>query len=130
MAPSLLLLFNHEPTPLQIEDAFRTLGVSKLEHPPQEIRRLWQSVPPELKSIRGYLKPIADWIFSTGRAGDFILIQGDFGATWLMVNQALDRKLIPIYSATERQAFEMAQKTGSVKMVHFFQHVRFRRYGD
>ncbi|MEJ5359431.1 MAG: CRISPR-associated protein Csx20 [Desulfobacterales bacterium] len=130
MAPSLLLLFNHEPTPSQLEDAFRTLGVSLVEHPPQEIRRLWQSVPPELERIGGYLKPIAEWVSSVARAGDFILIQGDFGATWLMVNLAFEGGLIPVYSTTERKAVEEAVEDGTVKLSHQFKHVRFRKYGE
>jgi len=129
MKPSLLLLFNHTPTDLQLEDATRALGVSRVESPPEEIRRLWQNVPPELDAIRKYLDPIAAWITSKARAGDYILIQGDFGATWLMVQLAFERGLVPIYSTTARNAFEEVVDYRAVKLTHQFSHVRFRRYG-
>lgn len=129
MKPALLLLFNHEPTGLQLEDAARSLGVSRVEHPPEPLRFLWKAVPPDLESIRGYLEPIADWLSSKGCPGDFILIQGDFGATWLMVNSALEKGLVPIYSTTARVAIEETGEDGSINLLHRFKHVRFRKYG-
>lgn len=130
MEPILLLLFNHTATDLQIEDAARSLGVARFESPPEEIRRLWQDVPPELDAIREYLAPVAAWVISKARAGDYILIQGEFGATWLMVQLAFERGLIPIYSTSERNANEEILEDGTVRLSHQFRHVRFRKYGE
>lgn len=130
MKPAFFLLFNHTPTPLQLEDAASSLGVSRVEHPPEHLRLMWQAVPPELEGIRGYLQPIADWLSASARAGDFVLIQGDFGATYLMVRFALERGLVPVYSTTERNAVEEPGVDGSVRLSHQFRHVRFRKYGE
>ena len=62
-------------------------------------------------------------------AGDYVLIQGDFGACYLMVNHVLDRECIPVYATTERQAKETRLEDGRVELTHTFQHVRFRQYG-
>lgn len=129
IAPSLLLLFNHEPTPVQLVDAVQSLGVLVVKRPPEDIRLLWCSVPPDLSGIREYLRPVSRWIFTTGSPGDFVLIQGDFGATWLMVHYTKKKGMIPVYSTTERITTEKMKEDGTVKLYHEFKHVRFRRYG-
>jgi hypothetical protein len=87
-------------------------------------------VPADLEGIDGYLAPIKDWLAQEGKAGDYILIQGDFGATWIMVNHAFKLGLVPVYSTTERQAEQTIAADGAVQLIHHFRHRRFRRYGD
>lgn len=129
MASSLLLLFNHTPTALQEEDARRSLGVEKIVHLPEFLRPVWNSVPPELEKIEGYLAPIRSWVLEASRTGDCLLIQGDFGVTYLMVRFAFENDLVPVYSTTERVADEEHGPDGSVRLVHNFKHCRFRKYG-
>lgn len=124
----LFLIFNHQFTPQQDADARASLGVERVETMPTEIRQIWGNVPPDLSEIGGYLTPVKDWLAGHSRAGDFVLIQGDFGATCLMVRFALELGLIPVYSTTRREAIEEHQTDGSVRMTHHFRHVRFRRY--
>lgn len=130
MKPAILLLFNHTPTQLQLEDAQTSLGVEKSISVPRELASIWNSVPPELENIEGYLEPLRNWVVKTARPGDYVLIQGDFGATFLMVKFAFERGLIPVYSTTERLAEEEHGPAGSVKLVHNFRHVRYRKYGE
>ncbi len=122
-------LFNHQPTDLQRNDAHRSLGVAEFVCLPPELQALWRQVPANLEAIDGYLAPIKDWLAAEGRAKDFVLIQGDFGATWIMVNHAFKLGLVPVYSTTERQAEETIAADGTVQLVHTFRHRRFRRYG-
>ena len=63
------------------------------------------------------------------KKGDYILIQGDFGACFLMVQFAFEKGFIPIYSTTEREAVETHGEDGSVSLTHRFKHRIFRRYG-
>ena len=130
MKPSLLLLFNHAPTRLQLADADAALGVERIVPLPEELKPLWDAVPPELESIEVQLAPIRAWVEDASRPADFILIQGDFGAAYLMVRFALEKGLIPIYSTTDREAAEQHKEDGSVTLTHNFRHVRFRRYGE
>ena len=58
---------------------------------------------------------------------DYILIQGDFGATFQVVLKALSLKFIPIYATTERQAVENIVD-GKVIKTSLFEHGIFRRY--
>jgi hypothetical protein len=130
MKPAILLLFNHTPTQLQIEDARSSLGVEKAILVPQELAPIWNSVPPELEKIEGYLEPIRSWVLEASRTGDYLLIQGDFGATYLMVLFAFEKGLIPVYSTTSREAIEKLAADGSVSLTHTFRHVRFRKFGE
>jgi hypothetical protein len=129
MAGSFLLLFNHTPTSLQQEDARLSLGVGEIIRFPEFLWPVWNAVPPELEKIESYLETIRAWVAATAQPGDYILIQGDFGATYLMVKFAFERGLIPVYSTTERVAEEEHGADGSVRLVHKFRHVRYRIYG-
>ncbi len=126
--PTLFLLFNHRLTGAQEADAYITFGVSIIIPPPPAITRLWAEIPPDAEAVAPTLAPIRDWLVAESTPGDFILIQGDFGASFVMVNAAFRLGLIPVYATTIRQAVEQHLPDGTVKISHIFSHVRFRRY--
>jgi len=127
--PSLLLIFNHRITALQEEDARVSLRVERIIDLPEDLKAIWRQVPAELEAIEGYLGPIKAWLAGRGKKGDYVLIQGDFGACFIMVNVAMEQGLIPIYSTTQREALEEHGEDGTVKIIHQFRHRIFRRYG-
>ena len=129
MARSLYLLFNHELTSLQKEDALVSLGVERIRVPPPDLKSMWRRIPPDLPAIDSYLEPVREWLKGDAGKGDYVLIQGDFGACFIMVGFALDQGLIPIYSTTEREAVEEQGDDGTVRLTHQFKHRIFRRYG-
>lgn len=129
MSYDLFLIFNHHFTPVQEADARASLGVGRIVTMPDDIRRVWGNVPPDLPAIRDYLAPVREWLTENAKTGDYVLIQGDFGATCLMVQFAREQGFVPVYSTTSREAIEEHQPDGSVRMTHRFRHVRFRRYG-
>lgn len=129
MERALILLFNHHLTPDQEQDARRSLGITRVVEPPEPLRALWGNVPPELAELSAYLEPIRHWLLDHARPGDYVLIQGDFGATYLMVISALQCGLVPVYSTTEREATEEPQPDGSIKLSHRFRHKCYRLYG-
>jgi hypothetical protein len=128
--PSLFLLFNHRVTAAQQSAARKQLGVAALITLPPELQQLWSQIPPELPTLAAYLEPLETWLISHAQANDYVLIQGDFGATFLLVRFALNHDFIPVYATTSRQAIEEHLPDGAVKMVHRFQHQMFRRYGE
>ncbi len=129
MPPTLFLIFNHTITPEQERAARAQLGVEELISLPPELQGLWSQIPPDLPELMPYLEPLRQWLARVRRPGDYVLIQGDFGATYLMVNFALEQGLIPLYATTRRQAVEEHLPDGTVKLVHHFQHQMLRRYG-
>jgi len=126
--PNLFLLFNHTLTAPQETDACISLGVKSIVLPPPEINRLWQEIPPDSEELLSYLSPVFTWLGNEPHPGDFVLIQGEFGATFLMVNEALRLGLVPVYSTTSRKAIEQLLPDGQVKISHIFSHVRYRKY--
>ena len=125
----ILILFNHRLTEDQGLDATDLLGVREFVFPPVKVSLLWQSIPPEVLDLKPVLSPVFEWIDSKGAENDYLLVQGEFGATFLVVEYAMKRGLIPVYSTTERRAVEKREMDGTVRTVHEFQHVRFREYG-
>ena len=130
MKPKLFLLFNHQITEEQRKDAALSLAVASIIEPPEAIRDVWKRIPPELSAIDEHLAPVKSWISEQAGSGDYLLVQGDFGATYLMVCYAFENDLIPIYSTTERLVVEAKQADGAVRLTHTFRHCRFRRYGE
>jgi len=129
MSDSLFLIFNHDITPVQETDARNSLCVQRIIDMPSDLKKLWRQIPPDLPEISSYLKPVKDWLAQNSIINDYILIQGDFGACYIMVDFAFKIGLVPIYSTTRREAVEEHDDAGTVKLVHHFQHRIFRKYG-
>lgn len=131
----MILLLNHTLTQAQIEDAKNSLGVEKFVYMDDELKALWSRVPSDIVSIATYLQPVKDWALDAClrrndniKSDDYILIQGDFGATYHMINWAKQNGLKPIYATTKREAVEELQIDGTVKKTAIFEHERFREY--
>jgi hypothetical protein len=129
MSNRLFLLFNHSLTSEQIRDARDSLQATLLVELPPELKELWGNVPPDPAELRPYLTPIVKWLKESARPGDLVLVQGEFGASYLMVKFAFDSGLVPVYATTKRVASETLQPNGAVVLTHQFKHLRFRRYG-
>lgn len=129
MNSKLFLLFNHEITAAQEADARKSLAVSVIVEPPEDIKTIWKRLPPDPPTIEGYLEPVKSWLSARAESGDCVLVQGDFGATYLMVRFAFDLGLVPVYSTTERIVKEERFSDGIVNTTHLFRHRIFRKYG-
>lgn len=125
--PKLFLVFSHQLTETQREEAFRVLGVDSIQCLPEHLQVVWSQVPPELPSVQGHIQPIIDWLKVQVQTGDYLLIQGDYGATYHMVKWALANQCIPIYATTARKTLT-AMENGKVVTSRVFEHVRFRFY--
>lgn len=124
------LLFNHRLTPDQVADAAQCLQTDEMHqhYLPDPLQKLWSNVPPELESLDAYLAPITAWLDSVATAQDYVLVQGDFGATYWLVQHCKAQGYVPIYGTTARQTREVVEADGSIRKESIFKHVRFRRY--
>jgi len=115
-------------TAAQEEDAHASLGVACIIAPPDAIQTLWSQVPPDIGDLCPSLASVFVWLAEQAKPGDFVLIQGEFGATCLAVRKACRLGLIPVYSTTSRHAVEEHLPECRVEIRHVFSHVRYRSY--
>lgn len=128
MKKKLILLFSHKLTKSQNDDAISSLGITEFVVMPNHLQQHWSNVPPELDNISVFLTDIRLWLIDVVDDNDYILIQGDFGATYFFVNWAYKNKLTPIYSTTKRIHEEELLSDGSIEIKKTFTHKLFRRY--
>ncbi len=123
----MFLLFSHKLTPLQTEDAKRSLGIKIFIYLPKDLQDIWSQIPPDIEYIDDWLDPIKEFLMQNAKPQDMVLIQGDFGATCHMVNFTKDLNLIPIYSTNKRVVREFLKDNRLIKVSEFV-HQIFRRF--
>lgn len=123
----MLLLFSHQLSEEQIQEAKDVWHVETFIHMPSELQQAWSNVSPDLESLQGILKPIQNFIKESAQKDDIVIIQGDFGACYAMVNFAKKLDLVPVYATTKRIVSESLENEKLVKK-SIFEHGRFRKY--
>lgn len=127
---NMFLMFNHSLSKDQETDARHIWGTQlQFVGLPTQLKALWAQIPADKKGLFDTLAPFRTWLKSESCPNDVVLIQGDFGAAWLMVQYTLTNNLVPVYSVTARQAGEETAPDGTVKTTHIFKHRMFRVYG-
>ncbi len=121
----MFLLFSHKLSNEQMIDAQNTFGVAKFISLPLQLQKLWKNFNPDIKKLT--LEDFKSFLSQNANQGDVVLIQGDFGATFAMVNFALESGLVPVYATTQREVVEVVEDGQTVKK-SIFKHRRFRRY--
>ncbi|MFW6025862.1 MAG: CRISPR-associated protein Csx20 [Candidatus Woesearchaeota archaeon] len=127
--PKLFLLFSHEITDKQKNDAIKSLNIDKIILLPDNLQSKWSNIPANLDSLKEYLLPFKRWLNKEVEKDDYILVQGEFGAVYFIVSWAKNNNLTPIYSTTERNVKEKIDGE-IVKSVKKFEHIRFRKYDN
>lgn len=126
--PAVFLLLNHELTSEQVADARTSLNVQKFISMPEIIKNRWANIPPDAEKLDEILEPVKAWLSGQAFTGDTILVQGDFGAVYSMVNFAFSKGLVPVYATTARESVEKVKEDGSIETVRVFRHRIFRKY--
>lgn len=122
----LLVLLSHELTKAQIEE-IKAKGVGEIIMLPLELKEIWGNIDAKGDLDISYLKPIIQWVEEETKQEDLVIIQGEFGATYYMVNYCFEKGLCPIYSSSERVVEEIIEGE-KVITKRLFQHVNFREY--
>ena len=124
----IVLLFSHTLTDEQYRDIDDSLQVDTIYNLPNNLQLQWSQVPTHRDLIfYDYLKEIENFLLERLDKGDFVLIQGDFGATYYMVNFCKLHGFVPLYSVNKRIAKEFIED-GVVKKYSEFKHEFFREY--
>ena len=128
--PFAFIIMNHELTGEQANELFSRYKIDGIFSLPPALQPLWENVSPSGELDITKLSQIIDWLKRSGRSGDYVLIQGEFGATYYIVNACFKEGFIPIYATSKRIYKEEKQNDGSVKREHIFKHVNFRKYKE
>jgi hypothetical protein len=123
----MFLFFSHDLTQKQINDAKSNLKIDNVVSLPIDLQDRWSNIPPQIESLKEYLFPLRNFLVENSDFEDLVLIQGDFGAVYQMVNFAKELGLIPVYATTNREIEEF-EKDGKTLKKSIFEHVRFREY--
>lgn len=123
----MFLLFSHNLSEIQLNDAKSNLEVSEVVSLPNKLQDIWSNIPADIENLREYLLSIRNFLAENSQYGDVVLIQGDFGAVYQMVNFSKDLGLIPVYATTSREIEEFEENGKTIKK-SIFEHIRFREY--
>lgn len=124
----LFLIFSHKLTVEQVRDAKESLGIDEFVSLPDNLQAIWSQVSPYSELPLTELNKIVDWLKFESNKGDYILVQGDFGATFYVVDFCLKNNLIPVYSTSRRISVEKNGNNNKIVKTNIFEHVTFRRY--
>jgi hypothetical protein len=119
-------LLNHALTSNQLTELRERFGVTEIVYPPKEIALRWSEIPTVTKLTAEQIAPFVEWL-SGAESGTIVILQGETGATFALVDYCLQKEYVPLHAVTKR----VAQETRDGEIVHrgyVFEHVCFRRY--
>lgn len=123
----MFLLFSHKLTTVQMDDAKESLGVETFVELCATLQEEWSNVPAEFESLDTYFLRTKIYLLTAIKKVDIVLVQGDFGATCMMVSFVKSLGGVAVYATSKR---DVSEKTvaGKVVKTSVFEHVRFREY--
>ncbi|MDR0579379.1 MAG: hypothetical protein LBG21_02140 [Campylobacteraceae bacterium] len=120
----LFILMNHDLLESQIKEAKEILKVDEIVNLSD---KSWASIDPCEEKITDYLITYKNRLYVEAKKDDYLLVQGDFGTTYNMVNFAFANGIVPIYATTKR-IFNEKTVEGKIVITREFVHARFRKY--
>lgn len=123
---TLFILMNHEILPEQRLEAENNFGITDFITIGNEE---WSQINPSDESVIMSVKYYKILLKQKSKKGDYLLIQGDFGATYHLIRFAKSIGLIAIYATTKRIIIEK-KIDGKIITKREFKHERFRKYED
>ena len=123
---TLFTLINHTLTSEQEEDARKNLNINKSIHIADAT---WSDIDPSEKSVIKIVEIYKYRLRLQAKAGDVLLVQGDYGATYNMIRFAKNMGLIAVYATTNRIVSEQVEN-GKVVIKREFKHAKFREYEE
>lgn len=126
MERKVLLLFSHQLTENQEKELIENFKVKKIVSLSSELQEMWSNVSIK-ENYKENLEKIKKYIEENFNENDVMLVQGNWGYTYNIVKWSIEKKLVPVYSYTERNVEEI--KDGeNVKKISYFKHVKFIEY--
>ena len=124
--PKAFCLLNHMLTQNQIAELKERFDITEIVYPSEELSKKWAQIPPSRELDFSIVKSVVEYLNSAS-TGDILIIQGETGASFMLVDYALKKHLVTIYAVTARVSKEVAAGEQVVKQ-NVFEHVCFRQY--
>jgi len=122
-----IVLMSHDMSKEQKLDAQNSLAISNIVEAPKDIKSIWANINPVGSLDQTELSKITNWIEQNSNTDDYILIQGEFGATFYIVDYCFKKGLIPVYATTKRRVTE-TREGEKVITNRVFVHEGYRKY--
>lgn len=122
---------NHELLDAQIRELNDTFGIvpKNICYLPESQKNFWMNISPEGLLPVEKLSEITGMLEEQSVVGDYLVVQGDFGSTFFVMDWAFKNGRIPLYATTRRKA-EEKHLENSVEIRRFFAHDHFRKYEE
>ncbi|MDR2080645.1 MAG: hypothetical protein LBP54_02005 [Campylobacteraceae bacterium] len=120
----LFILMNHNLMESQIKEAKEVLKIDEIIDLSDST---WANIDPDKEKITYELTAYKERLTAEANKDNYLLVQGDFSATYSMVNFAFINGIIPVYAVTKRESKEQIID-GKVVITREFIHARFREY--
>jgi len=125
---TLFLVFSHKLTREQLEEANERFKVDKFIYLPEDLQSKWSNVPAQNDLPETYLDNIKEFLLLNMSEKNYVLVMGEYGLTYLMVNWCFENGFIPLYTTTNREYEAEVNQDGSIINKHIFKHIAFRLY--
>ena len=107
----LIIIFSHKLTDIQEEDAYKSLMVQDFIYLPENLQRQWSNIDPEKHNVDEEVNAVLEWVDKTTSKDDIILLQGEPGATFKLVNQLKNRGFFIVFRQTKEKLLSLKMMT-------------------
>ncbi|WP_455542955.1 CRISPR-associated protein Csx20 [Intestinibacter sp.] len=122
-----IVLMSHDMSELQKNDAYKNLEVDEIIEAPKKIKTIWANINPTSELDIDRLNDVILWIKGISQKQDYILVQGEFGATFYIVDYCFKNNLVPVYATSVRRV-EETRNGNEVLTNRIFVHEGYRKY--
>ena len=119
-------LINHKLTENQMKELKEVFGADEIVYPDEDLVKLWAQISTERQLDYAVIDKVVEWL-ENSTEGDVVVVQGEFGCTFCIVDFALKRGLVPVHAVTKRVEEETAEGEVVTKK-YVFMHCCLRKY--
>ena len=125
----LISILSHELLNSQVDELKNSWNVEQIIILPEKLKSAWSNINPndDLEDDFNLLYKLKTFILENTKQEDYVIVQGEWGMTFTVVNMCFELNRVPIYATTERKTKEVV-RDGQVHSEKVFEHIRFRKY--
>lgn len=129
LSKTVVSILSHELLNSQVDELKSTWNVEKIITLPEKLKSAWSNVNPndDLEDDFNLVYKLKTFILENTNQEDYVIVQGEWGMTFTIVNMCFELNRVPIYATTQRKTKETV-KDGQVHSEKVFEHIRFRKY--